>query len=248
MPPIPSKLSPECQDFLRLCFIKNPQNRPRADELLLHPWISSHQRVPLPGKISLDRLSNCFPSKFAVCEQRRPAKHARNLQVQSFDELMENGQCSVPNQKFISSRHLKNISGSLDSKTHLLVKSDLSKKLAKGRNKSGKFVSFNQLKRNINAFNPQRKPNSKKLRKVFKLSKQNSFFQNSLKAKNKLIEIHDPMEQRSRTQNYFSIKKRKNLTHAQNRGEPDQSRLPGGPCSRCRTGHSSTTSWSPSGS
>lgn len=34
-------VSQELHEFLSLCFIKNPEKRPSAATLLLHPWISN---------------------------------------------------------------------------------------------------------------------------------------------------------------------------------------------------------------
>lgn len=49
-PPIPDHLSPEAQDFLRLCFNRVPTERPNASRLLKHPFItntlSSAPRTP----------------------------------------------------------------------------------------------------------------------------------------------------------------------------------------------------------
>ncbi|GMH44844.1 hypothetical protein BSKO_12796 [Bryopsis sp. KO-2023] len=39
-PPIPSSLSPEGEDFLRLCFDRNPKQRPNATRLLKHPFVA----------------------------------------------------------------------------------------------------------------------------------------------------------------------------------------------------------------
>lgn len=38
-PLIPSTLSPEAQDFLRLCFDRDPKQRPNATRLLKHPFV-----------------------------------------------------------------------------------------------------------------------------------------------------------------------------------------------------------------
>ncbi|KAG0793054.1 hypothetical protein G6F16_003887 [Rhizopus arrhizus] len=43
-PPIPKHLSTELKNFLKLCFKKNPQDRPSAQELLRHPWVLQHKR------------------------------------------------------------------------------------------------------------------------------------------------------------------------------------------------------------
>ncbi|KAL0228863.1 hypothetical protein GEMRC1_013483 [Eukaryota sp. GEM-RC1] len=58
-PPIPTDVSPDCSDFLSLCFKKDPRNRPCAKELRQHCWLKdfppTQEKVPLaitPGKPS----------------------------------------------------------------------------------------------------------------------------------------------------------------------------------------------------
>lgn len=41
-PPIPPSVSPELCDFLALCFAKEPEARPTADELFDHPWLAKN--------------------------------------------------------------------------------------------------------------------------------------------------------------------------------------------------------------
>lgn len=38
-PPFPVGISEDCQDFMRLCFHKNPEERPTAAKLLEHSWL-----------------------------------------------------------------------------------------------------------------------------------------------------------------------------------------------------------------
>lgn len=40
LPPLPEGLSSELDDFLRRCFRKDPRDRPGAQTLLRHPWLS----------------------------------------------------------------------------------------------------------------------------------------------------------------------------------------------------------------
>lgn len=40
-PPLPDELQPQLRDFLMKCFERNPAERPTADELLRHTWITS---------------------------------------------------------------------------------------------------------------------------------------------------------------------------------------------------------------
>ena len=41
-PPLPDDISEDTEDFLRKCFIFDPDERPSAKDLLNHPWIVSH--------------------------------------------------------------------------------------------------------------------------------------------------------------------------------------------------------------
>ena len=43
-PPVPESVSSALRDFLSQCFMKQPQLRKSADELLVHPWITSQRR------------------------------------------------------------------------------------------------------------------------------------------------------------------------------------------------------------
>lgn len=50
-PPVPEALSPEGKDFLRLCFRRNPADRPTASHLLDHPFIMNTHHHNLHGSI-----------------------------------------------------------------------------------------------------------------------------------------------------------------------------------------------------
>jgi serine/threonine protein kinase len=41
MPPLPEGLSEPLQDFLKLCFNKDPAERPNAEMLFEHPWLKN---------------------------------------------------------------------------------------------------------------------------------------------------------------------------------------------------------------
>lgn len=43
-PPLPLGISSKFHSFLLLCFCKDPERRPKARELIDHPWISHHRR------------------------------------------------------------------------------------------------------------------------------------------------------------------------------------------------------------
>lgn len=42
MPPLPKGCSPDLQDFLSLCFAKDPRQRPSAEALFEHVWLRKH--------------------------------------------------------------------------------------------------------------------------------------------------------------------------------------------------------------
>jgi serine/threonine protein kinase len=50
MPPLPAGLSMELEEFLGLCFKKEPSDRPTARALLSHAWIEKW----IPGTASLE--------------------------------------------------------------------------------------------------------------------------------------------------------------------------------------------------
>eukprot|EP00762_Andalucia_godoyi_P001615 ANDGO_00302.mRNA.1 Mitogen-activated protein kinase kinase kinase A len=45
-PPFPNDFSPEGIDFLKLCFQRDPKQRPGARFLLEHPWLQAHSTIP----------------------------------------------------------------------------------------------------------------------------------------------------------------------------------------------------------
>ncbi|CEP19177.1 hypothetical protein [Parasitella parasitica] len=48
-PPLPENISDDLKDFLKLCFKKNPLERPKAIHLMHHPWVLQKERnVPPP--------------------------------------------------------------------------------------------------------------------------------------------------------------------------------------------------------
>ncbi|GAB2213239.1 hypothetical protein Droror1_Dr00021261 [Drosera rotundifolia] len=47
-PPIPESLSSEGKDFLRLCFQRNPADRPPASRLLEHRFLKNSQQLDFP--------------------------------------------------------------------------------------------------------------------------------------------------------------------------------------------------------
>ena len=52
-PPIPETLSAEGKDFLRLCFIRNPAERPTASMLLQHRFLKNLQQPDVSSSMQL---------------------------------------------------------------------------------------------------------------------------------------------------------------------------------------------------
>eukprot|EP01035_Chromulina_nebulosa_P021003 gene21003-27216_t len=57
-PPLPKGISDTVQEFLFLCFKKEPILRPSADELLQHPWLKNHTVVDSELEDSVSELEN----------------------------------------------------------------------------------------------------------------------------------------------------------------------------------------------
>lgn len=71
-PPIPEHFSHEARDFLRLCFNRNPKERPNASRLLLHPFVatavnqeSMHSANPWPDPLS----AVCIDGKVDISDE-----------------------------------------------------------------------------------------------------------------------------------------------------------------------------------
>ena len=67
-PPIPSRLSPDCQAFLQRCFQQAPEDRPTAEELLSDPWLKDASPTADPVQVSV-----CVCVCVCVCECGRQA-------------------------------------------------------------------------------------------------------------------------------------------------------------------------------
>ncbi|KAK9818541.1 hypothetical protein WJX74_002024 [Apatococcus lobatus] len=95
-PPIPENVSPECQNFLLLCFNRSPRDRPNAARLLQHPFLANVKdpRVPplaasvngplhclqpqhglYPATISEEESSSQTSARSPASQQQRPADH-----------------------------------------------------------------------------------------------------------------------------------------------------------------------------
>ncbi|CAN8264107.1 unnamed protein product [Cochlearia groenlandica] len=57
-PPVPESMSPEGKDFLRLCFQRNPAERPTASVLLEHRFLKNSLQPTSPGNSDVSQLIN----------------------------------------------------------------------------------------------------------------------------------------------------------------------------------------------
>ncbi|KAI9250764.1 kinase-like domain-containing protein [Sporodiniella umbellata] len=73
-PPIPKSMSSELRNFLKLCFRKDPLERPSAQELLRHPWIKKHEKA-------LDISSTT--SSPSILMKKATSSYPRNLKSRS---------------------------------------------------------------------------------------------------------------------------------------------------------------------
>ena len=62
IPAIPDQLPEIGKDFLRLCFIRDPSQRPTANQLLLHPFVSENYR-PSSGLSPQSNVLSVSPSQ-----------------------------------------------------------------------------------------------------------------------------------------------------------------------------------------
>jgi serine/threonine protein kinase len=104
----PSRWSPEMNDFLAACLVKDPSLRPSAEQLLLHPWLKACaaeldqcccQRdfsSSLSAKVLKDLVAECMPQ----IEARRAEQSAAERDPQQQDQLALDGTV-VPAATFV---------------------------------------------------------------------------------------------------------------------------------------------------
>ncbi|GAB2279683.1 hypothetical protein Dimus_014325 [Dionaea muscipula] len=93
-PPIPEMLSSEGKDFLRLCFQRNPADRPSASTLLEHHFVRNSQQLDVPlhlafnGMTLIDRAPSPseLPSFKLDQTPMSPTRHAANVHLISSNE------------------------------------------------------------------------------------------------------------------------------------------------------------------
>lgn len=81
-PLIPSTLSPEAQDFLRLCFDRDPKQRPNATRLLKHPFVVNVRHSAANVASSVPVLS----PQMIDSDGDSPAQHSRHEPLHAPDE------------------------------------------------------------------------------------------------------------------------------------------------------------------
>jgi len=56
VPELPDRFSPEFKDFISLCLKKNPSERPQAQELMEHPFVTKQDNVDLSAWLKKNKL------------------------------------------------------------------------------------------------------------------------------------------------------------------------------------------------
>ncbi|KAF4593894.1 hypothetical protein EYR40_008689 [Pleurotus pulmonarius] len=90
MPPIPEGCSPICEDFLKLCFNKDPEKRPGAEMLCEHPWLQQNyaalkdlrpqDSIPFLRRVSQDMQSRSDALRYLANLDSSDAPVSENLQ------------------------------------------------------------------------------------------------------------------------------------------------------------------------
>ena len=87
-PPLPDDITDNAADFLRKCFIFNPDERPSAQDLRNHPWILEHvpefESVP-----DLDEVREAV-QKFTLSKEQG-LQISKDLKSMSFDDDSDTG-------------------------------------------------------------------------------------------------------------------------------------------------------------
>ncbi|WWC86111.1 uncharacterized protein L201_000982 [Kwoniella dendrophila CBS 6074] len=119
MPPLPDEMSESLRDFLKLCFIKDPNARPPAVMLFEHPWVKG-----LNPELAL-RPQDSVPFL------RRVSMDLRRVDSQ---RIFENGNLSPPlDGRFEGRKHRHSMAsshgrdGSGSDKSHTLIKTSFGK-------------------------------------------------------------------------------------------------------------------------
>lgn len=103
-PPLPDDISEKARDFLVKCFMKEPDERPKADKLLSHPWIVEHvpnikTEISLPGVEEVRKTVKNFTltkeGGLRVSENLRLYEDFENDSNESFEkEEKDSEECS----------------------------------------------------------------------------------------------------------------------------------------------------------
>ena len=85
MPPLPDNCSPELEDFLQLCFAKQPEDRPTAEMLYEHAWLRKYwlaQKQNLRPQDSIPfirRVSSEYPRRPAFAREASTTSEVPDL-------------------------------------------------------------------------------------------------------------------------------------------------------------------------
>nr|XP_031861223.1 uncharacterized protein CI109_003193 [Kwoniella shandongensis]KAA5528295.1 hypothetical protein CI109_003193 [Kwoniella shandongensis] len=117
MPPMPSDISDELTDFLKLCFVKDPKLRPSAAAMFEHPWVKA-----LSPELAL-RPQDSVPFLRRVSMDLRRVDSARLFDNEGNDSTTDLRR----HRHSMASSHGREGSDGMSTKTHVLIKTTFGK-------------------------------------------------------------------------------------------------------------------------
>ncbi|WVQ62332.1 uncharacterized protein L199_000471 [Kwoniella botswanensis] len=120
MPPLPEGISDALVDFLKLCFIKDPNARPPAVMLFEHPWVKG-----LIPELQALRPQDSVPFLRRVSMDLRRVDSQRLFDNGNLSPSLDGAPDGRPHRHSMASSHARDGSGS--DKSHVLVKTSFGK-------------------------------------------------------------------------------------------------------------------------
>ncbi|WWD09269.1 hypothetical protein V865_007392 [Kwoniella europaea PYCC6329] len=120
MPPLPEGISDALNDFLKLCFIKDPNARPPAVMLFEHPWVKG-----LNPELHALRPQDSVPFLRRVSMDLRRGDSQRLFDNGNLSPSLDGTLDGRPHRHSMASSHARDGSGS--DKSHVLIKTSFGK-------------------------------------------------------------------------------------------------------------------------
>ena len=74
-PPLPEDITLSCSDFLQHCFMRSPEERPSARNLLKHEWVSSGE-IQTRSTLTIDQLTGEISKYTTLRENEAAGRHS----------------------------------------------------------------------------------------------------------------------------------------------------------------------------